>query len=279
MERQGIGVETDPIAVFGDVLRSLRDRSGMSQKDLAGRVYCSASLVSAIELGNKPAKLDLVERMDAALDGGGALVAVWPITTAGTYPSWFTRVAELEREAFKIHEWELKTIPGLVQTPGYARAIMRAARPRDTDEEIERDVTARMERQEIFTADNPPMAWFVLDESVLRRPFGGPNVMRDQLAKLEKLSNDPNIVIQVMPFSATSHPGMEGPLRILEFMDSPPIWYTEGWFTGRIAETREEIASAMTSFDLIRASALSPDESIQVIGEIRRSEYGSPDLD
>lgn len=267
-------METDPIVVFGNVLRSLREKAGVSQKDLAARVYCSASLISAIENGTKPAKLDLVERLDGELGASGALIAVWPITTTGTYPSWFARVAELEREAFKIHEWEIRSVPGLLQTAGYTRAIMRSARPRDTDEAIERDVTARIERQEIFTSEHPPMAWFVVDESVLHRPFGGPLVMRDQLAKLEKLANDPDVVIQVMPFASISHPGMEGPLRILEFRDSLPIWYTEGWFTGRIAETRDEIASAMTAFDLIRASALSPVESLQVIAEIRSSEYG-----
>ena len=115
-------------------------------------------------------------------------------------PSWFARVAELEGQAFKIHEWELRIIPGLLQTPDYARAIMRAVRPRDDDETIERDVTARISRQEIFSAADPPMAWFVLDESILRRPFGGPHIMRDQLAKLEKMSQDTNVVIQIMPF-------------------------------------------------------------------------------
>jgi Domain of unknown function (DUF5753) len=98
---------------------------------------------------------------------------VWPITTSGSYPSWFAYVAELEKEAVKIHEWELRIIPGLLQTPDYARALMRAVRPRDSDEKIEADVTARTDRQEIFARDNPPMAWFVLCESILCRPFGG----------------------------------------------------------------------------------------------------------
>ena len=274
-----IPVEADPILVFGSVLRALRERAGLSQKDLAARVYCSPSLVSAIETGTKPAKLDLVERMDTELSTGGALSSVWPITAGGTYPSWFARVAELEGQAFKIHEWELRIIPGLLQTPDYARAIMRAVRPRDDDETIERDVTARISRQQIFSSDDPPMAWFVMDESILHRPFGGPHIMRDQLAKLEKMSQDTNVVIQIMPLSATSHPGMEGPLRILEFKESPSVWYTEGWYSGRSTETRDEVSSAMTCFDLIRASALAPDESMRVIATIRSEHYGSADVD
>jgi transcriptional regulator with XRE-family HTH domain len=273
VETQVAVVETNPVLVFGSVLRALREKARLSQRDLAGRVYCSASLISAIEIGAKPAKLDLVERIDHALNAGGALVKVWPITTTGNYPSWFALVAELEKEASKIHEWELRIIPGLVQSPDYTRALMRAGRPCDSDEKIEADVNARLERQEIFSKDSPPMSWFILDESILHRPIGGSRVMRNQLIKLEKMAEQVKVVIQVMPFTATDHPGVEGPLRILEFPDSPPIWYTEGWYSGRMAETKDEVSSAMTCFDIIRASALPPGESMRMIAEVRCSKY------
>lgn len=266
-------METDPVLVFGSVLRTLREQAGLSQRELADRVYCSPSLISAVELGSKPAKLDLVERIDATLNANGMLLKVWPITTTGSYPSWFAYVAELEREASKIHEWELRIVPGLLQTPEYARTLMRVVRPRDSDEKIEADVNARMARQEIFSQAEPPMAWFVLDESILHRPFGGKHVMRDQLVKLEKLAEQTNVIVQVMPFAATGHPGVEGPLRILEFLESPPVWYTEGWYSGRMAETKAEVSSAMTCFDLIRASALAPNESLQYLARIRCSNY------
>lgn len=272
-------METNPVQVFGSVLRTLREQAGLSQRDLAMRVYCSASLISAIELGTKPAKLDLVERLDATLNASGVLLKVWPITTTGGYASWFAYVAELEKEACKIHEWELRTVPGLLQTPDYARALMRAVRPRDSDEKIENSVNLRIERQEIFSRDEPPMAWFVLDESVLHRPLGSGYVMRNQLIKLEKMAEQTNVVVQVMPFDATEHPGSEGPLRILEFSDSAPVWYTEGWYSGRMAETKEEVSSAMTCFDLIRASALPPSESLKMIAQVRCSKYEKESLD
>lgn len=97
--------------------------------------------------------------------------------------------------------------------------------------------------------------------------------MRNQLIKLEKMAEQTNVVIQVMPFAATGHPGVEGPLRILEFLESPPVWYSEGWYSGRMAETKDEVSSAMTCFDLIRASALPPSESLQVIAEVRSGKY------
>jgi hypothetical protein len=212
-----------------------------------------------------------VERIDAELDARGLILAVLPVTSLGGYPSEF--VAAQEAEASKIHDWEPRTVPGLLQTPDYARSVMRAARPRDTDEDIEKDVISRAARQEIFRRDYPPMAWFVIDESVLYRPFGGSTVMREQLATLIKLSHEPSIVIQVMRFSAIGHPGTEGPLRVIEFTDHDPIWYTEGWYSGRMTEAKGEVSEAMTYFDLIRASALSPDASLRLIVKVRDTRY------
>jgi transcriptional regulator with XRE-family HTH domain len=272
-------VETNPVKVFGNVLRAVREKAGLSQRELADRVYCSASLISAVENSTKPAKLDLVKRIDDALNAGGAIIEVWPITTNGNYPEWFALVAELEKEANKVHEWELRTIPGLLQTPDYARALMRAGRPQDSDEKIEADVNARLERQEIFSREARLIAWFILDESILYRMVGCNRIMRDQLIKLEKMAEQTSVVIQVMPFTAMGHPGVEGPLRILEFPDSAPVWYSEGWYTGRMAETKAEVSSAMTCFDLIRASAMPPSESMRTIAEVRCSKYEKADVD
>jgi transcriptional regulator with XRE-family HTH domain len=278
VETGGIAVETDPILVFGRLLKALRERAGMSQKQLADAVHYSASFISAIETGTKPAKLDLVRRLDQALGAGGALVAVWPITTVGAYPSWFARIAELEAEAVKIHEWELRYIPGLLQTAEYARELMRADRPRynlgDDDDSIERDVAARMERQEILARDIPPRAWFVIDESVLHRIIGSAAIMVKQLEHLEAMAEMTSIIIQVLPFSVRCHSGGAGPLKVLEFSDAPTVGYTEGRWSGRVIEAYDEMAVAMSHFDLIRASALPPEESVKFIAEFRSKEYG-----
>jgi hypothetical protein len=113
----------------------------------------------------------------------------------------------------------------------------------------------------------------VIDESVLYRPFGGRDVMRDQLLKLEKMAARPNFVIQVMRFSAMGHPGMEGPLKLMEFTDSAPIMYHSGWNVGRMTEDKEEVAAAIVHFDLIRASALSPEQSLRFISKVRAARY------
>jgi transcriptional regulator with XRE-family HTH domain len=278
VETGDIAVETDPILVFGKLLKALRERAGMSQKQLADIVHYSASLISAIETGTKPAKLDLVRQLDQALNAGGALIAVWPITTVGTYPAWFARIAELEVDAVKIHEWELRYVPGLLQTEEYARELMRAERPRynlgDDDDSIEHDVEARMKRQEALAGDSPPRTWFVIDESVLHRVIGGSAVMARQLQHLETMAEMTNIIIQILPFSVKSHSGGTGPLKILEFSDAPTIGYTEGRGAGRVIESYDEVAIATSHFDLIRASALPPEESVRFIAELRSGKYG-----
>jgi len=279
VETGGKAVETDPVLVFGKVLKALRERAGMSQKQLADMVNYSGSFISAIENGTKPAKFSLVQRLDQVLSAGGALIAVWPITTVGAYPSWFAQVAELEAEATKIHEWEMRYIPGLLQTADYAREVMCANRPRpaksgDDDESIECDVATRIERQDILTRDDPPRVWFILEESVLYRLFGSPAVMAKQLEHLESVAELNNVIIQILPLDATGHSGAEGPLKIIEFSDSPSLGYTEGRWSGRIIETKEEFALAMSHFDLIRASALPPKRSLERIAEVRSSRYG-----
>jgi transcriptional regulator with XRE-family HTH domain len=277
--RGRIADEADPAELFANVLRALRNRAGLSQVDLAEKVYCSASLLSGIETGVKRAQMETVKRLDEALDAGGALIHVWATTAAGTYPSWFAQVAELEAQAVKIHEWEMRFIPGLLQTADYARAMMRSHRPRtprsgDDDESIERDVTTRIDRQAILTRDDPPRVWFVIDEFVLHRLFGGAAVMAKQLEHLESMAEFNNVIIQILPPDATGHPGAEGPLKIIEFPDAPAVGYTEGRWSGRVIETRTMFDLAMSHFDLIRAAALPPGKSIERISEIRSSKYG-----
>jgi transcriptional regulator with XRE-family HTH domain len=270
----GTAIVESAVKVFGQVVKVHRERAGLTQKQLAKVVFCSDSLISAIENGTKPAKADLVGRIDKELDAGGVILTVHPITGLGGYPSEF--VASQEAEAVKIQDWDARIVPGLAQTESYARAVISAARSMATVEELDANVAIRLQRQEVLSRSAPPapLAWLVIDESVLYRPFGGRDVMRDQLLKLERMTAMPNVVVQVMRFSATGgHPGMEGPLKLMEFTDSAPIMYHSGWNVGRITEDKEEVAAAITHFDLIRASALSPGQSLRFISKVRAARY------
>ncbi len=233
---------------------------------------CSQPLISGLERGTKMTKREQIGLIDHALGARGKLLALWPIMASGGASA--ERIADLEAEATAIHDWENRVVSGLLQTPDYARAVTRAGFAMASTEKIEAISGKRIRRQEILTKSEPPLTWFVLDECVLNRPYGGKHVMREQLQKLESLAEQPNIVIQVMESSATHHPGGEGPLRIMEYRDSASIWYTDGWNeTGRVTEDREEVAQAMTSFNLIRASALPPEHSTEFISTVRIQRY------
>jgi hypothetical protein len=186
-----------------------------------------------------------------------------------TYPPWFYPVIALEGKAVAIHEWEMRGVPGLLQTEDYARAVIRAGEPKSTSETVERAVTARMERQKILAGDDPPMVWDVLHEGVLRHVIGGPAVMAAQLDKLIELAEQPGIVIQVLPFSAHQNPGANGPIMIFEFSDAPTICYAECYGGGRIVEATAEVMDLVMIVNMIRASALSPQDSLALLREIR----------
>jgi len=172
-----------------------------------------------------------------------------------------------------INDWDDRLVPGLLQTPDYARAVMRAGLPRASDEEIADAVETRVNRQSAFTKPNRPLGWFVLGQSVLHRPFGGREIMRDQLIKIEESAGQPHFTIQVMRLSTVDHPGSKGPLRVMEFPDNSPIWCTEGSSSGRMTESKDEVASAIADFNLIRACALSPGESVKLIGKVREARH------
>ena len=266
-------MEINPAKRAGNVLRMLREDSGKTQADLAREAQSSATMISYLENGEKAATGDLITRIGRALGHERALAEIWGFTTTSGFTTTKEILATYEIEAAKIHAWENRVVPGLLQTPDYARAVIQAARPRDARDLIDKDADERIDRQEVLSGGRLLAAWFILDESVLLRPFGGKEVMHGQLLQLESLAEQPNVTIQVMPFAVVRHPGLEGPLRVMEFMDSEAIWYTEAWSSGRLADTKDEVMPAMANFDLIRGSALSPEQSIEFIAQVRESHY------
>ena len=157
-------------------------------------------------------------------------------------------------------------MPGLLQTEDYARALLRSVRQGNGDG-LERQVQARLERKAILFGDEPVALWYVLDESILRRMVGGPDVMRDQLDSL--IESAASMVLQVLPFTTSDQPGADGPITVYEFADAPTVCYTECYSGGRIVEGRAEVAGLMTIVNLLRASALPPRESLELTRQIR----------
>jgi transcriptional regulator with XRE-family HTH domain len=263
--------EHSPVKIAGEVLRSLREAARLTQAELAEKAYCSQSLISGLERGTKTTGKKTIDLIDHAVGANGLIIKIWPVTESG----WQSpeSLADIEAKAAVINDWDERLIPGLLQTPDYARAVMRAGLPRASEEEIAEATKTRMDRQGVFTKANRPLGWFVLGQSVLYRPFGGREIMRDQLIRIEEAARQPHFTIQVMRLSSVQHPGSKGPLRVMEFSDNSPVWYTEGSSSGRMTEVRDEVASAMADFNLIRASALSPEESVRLIEKVRKARY------
>ena len=205
------------LAFFGAELRRRRSAAGMSQEQLGHAVNYSAALVGRVEVGERVPGPDFARRCDEVLDSGGLFAHLRESMNSDVhaYPTWFREFVEREREAASIREFNALAVPGLLQTEEYARALFRACKPADSDEEIGQHVAARLERQAILDRPKPPMLWAVVDEGVLRRPVGGPETFCRQLTHLARVGKRPGIVFQVMPFSAGAHAGLLGEFILL----------------------------------------------------------------
>jgi len=193
----------------------------------------------------------------------------WWQSYSGAVPSAYANFIGLEAEAATIRAYEPELFPGLLQTADYARAVIRAGRPADTAEEIGRRVEVRLERQEVLTrtVPPPPKVSVVLNEGVLARRVGGPEVMRAQIEHLMRERDRANIVIQILPFSSGEHPAMVGPFTMLTFLDpaDPGVVNVENVMGSLALEKPEEIRSYEEVWGAIQAKAVSPGDSRAVM--------------
>lgn len=256
------------LAYFGSELRRYRIGAGLSQERLGEIIVYTGALVGMIETAKRTPTREFAERCDAALNTDGALARLWPLVNRGNFPSWFRGFVELEASATKIQSFEIMAVPGLLQIAGYARAMLQAGRHPDVDVLV----TARLDRQRILSRPTPPLLWVVLDEGVLRRRIGSASVMRDQLKRLVQIAASPRIVLQVLPYDAGAHAGLDGPLTILSFAKDQDVAYVEALGSGQLVTRPEDVDRCQLVFDLVRAAALSPEASAEVIAAMIEEE-------
>ena len=267
---------------LGSELRKLREDHSIKLEEVAERLGVAASTLSRIETGKAPTKsvyLTAMLEMYGVTDPAQRQVLVdmareghrkgWWSVYDDVLPTGFGIYVGLEAEAAGLRSFEGEVVQGLFQTPDYARAILREVQVRDTDEQVERLVDLRMKRQEVLDRNPPLDVWMILDEAVIRRTIGGPGVMRDQLARLVEASRKPNVTLQVLPFSTGSHAGLRGPFSILEFPEraDPDVAYVESVAGIIYLEKEREVRTAAEAFDRLRAAALSPGQSTDLIIE------------
>ena len=221
----------NPLKVFGAMLAYYRNRIGMTPEQLGARVYLSGSQIRKVEAGTRTPSEDLAKACEAIPELGcnGALTELYEILSVHlrrrAYPGWFAGWPDKEAQARRLRSFQPLVVPGLLQTETYARAIL-STRMGATREELDDAVAGRMERQRILEREHPPELWVILDEAVLRRPVGGPDVMREQLARLVEAGQRPNIAIQVVPFGAGAHEGLRGGAFVVADFDGAATSHT-----------------------------------------------------
>jgi hypothetical protein len=199
------------------------------------------------------------------LDTGGRFARLLRRVLTEALPDWFQGAAAEEAQAMRIRTYQCQVVDGLVQTEEYARALIRAAQPRASQDRIEALVAARMARQSIFRGENPPYFWTILDEAVLRRPIGGPEVMAVQLERLLKESASPNATVQILPYSAGAHAATDGSFTLWSYPDRPDVLYVEGLSTATLREGVTDVENARLTYDLLQAAALPSEQSADMI--------------
>ncbi|MFJ7590830.1 Scr1 family TA system antitoxin-like transcriptional regulator [Streptomyces sp. NPDC097617] len=261
-ETDGPDPTSSLLAFFGSELLRIRTEAGWSQAKTAHKAHTTQSMLSKVESAQRVPSEDLVHDLDEAFGTGGHFGRLHPLVIRYAYPKWFLPFIELERDATSMRVFESQILPGLLQTEEYARAMLSAVRPDNLDDLV----AARISRQDILERETPPRLWCVVDEHALLRPIGGAGVMRAQLEHLLKASEKPRTVIQVIPTNVPAHAGLAGPFTILGFNEGPDVLYVDGFGQGRIALDMTEVAEAARSYDLLRAVALSPDATADLIG-------------
>jgi transcriptional regulator with XRE-family HTH domain len=267
---------------LGSELRRLREDHSIKLEEVAERLGVAASTLSRIETGKAPTKsvyLTAMLEMYGVTDPAQRQVLVdmareghrkgWWSVYDDVLPTGFGIYVGLEAEAAGLRAFESDAVQGLFQTPDYARAILREVQVRDTDEQVERLVDLRMKRQEVLERNPPLDVWMILDEAVVRRTIGGPGVMAGQLARLVEESKKPNVTLQVLPFETGSHAGLRGPFSILEFPEraDADVAYVESVAGIIYLEKEREVRTCAEAFDRLRAAALSPGQSSDLIFE------------
>jgi transcriptional regulator with XRE-family HTH domain len=256
------------------MVRFHRERAGLSRQEVARQISKSVSLLQAIELGERTATLQVTGDLERVIRAGGALLQLREEMSEGlsyqAFPGWFQKWAYREAEAARLRLYEPIVLPGMVQTEKYGRAIF-AARFGITPDEIEDEVALRLKRQEILTRDKPPALWIILDEWVLRRPVGGPQVMLEQINRLIELAKQPHISIEIIPADTGAHTGMSGSFAIADFADAPSVAYQEGAVRGQRVEERDDVASLELKWDTLRGVTLPRAASLKVLEEAAKS--------
>jgi transcriptional regulator with XRE-family HTH domain len=269
--------------VLGLRLRELRERAGCSFAEAAAALSVNTTTVRRMEKAEVGLKPPYVEKLlktygipEPEVSAFLNLVEEanrpgWWHRFRDVLPSWFSLYVSLEGEASLIRAYEPHCVPGLLQTEDYARVLLRTGFPHADERELERRVALRMERQELLRRPDAPRLWVILEEQVLRRQVGEPEVMREQIDRLIEATRHPNVTLQIIRFTAGPHPGMSGPFQLFRFdiPELPDIVYSESLTGATYHDERPDTAAYLEALDRMGAQAAPAPHTEGILGEIR----------
>ncbi|WP_121432617.1 helix-turn-helix domain-containing protein [Actinomadura pelletieri] len=242
------------LIAFGKALRRYRTATGLSQERLAAKLGVTTQYVSLVELGRTRCTFEFATATDGALGTNGELQELWrDLVMDAAYPTWFDWPT-VESEASELTEYSLTVVPGLLQTPAYANAILHG------DKEA---VDARLKRQEILRREKPPALTVLLDEAVLYRETGTKEIMREQLEYLISMAG-PNLTIQIVP-NRGEHAGNSGAFVVATLQDRSEVAYVESGYRGLTLSEPDALATIAKTLRELRSLALPMAASIELI--------------
>jgi transcriptional regulator with XRE-family HTH domain len=265
---------------LGKQLRELRERARLTTEDVGLQLDCSPSTISRMEGGKVGIRRSTLERLLEIyeVDDREHIETLIALAKEGKTRGWFARYGDLpssysryiglESNAVEMRDYEALVVPGMLQTEEYTRALLVAASPGESEDSVQAHVSARRERQGLLNRPENPLQFIaVLDESVIRRLIGGPDIMRSQLKHLADMGRARNVTIQILPFTGGAYAGMAGSFAVLKFQGAPSVVYAEA-MAGDIYQEAGDVQRYHDVFESLRAAALSPFESIKMIEQV-----------
>ncbi|RVU24331.1 XRE family transcriptional regulator [Streptomyces antnestii] len=260
---------------YGEWLKAQREAAGLTQQDLATSAVMTRSHIAHIEAGRRVPSKEDARRLDRALNTGNVLSSFLPEDDVAA-ADYFEAVRVLEQQAVMIREFALAYFPGILQTERYARALLGTAFPPVSEEECDRRVVTRLERARILEDPVTPVVWALLDETLLRRPVTGEDVMAEQVMHVVRLAETGRIRVHVMPFGGGHHPLVDSMLTLMWFEDQPPLAYSEGGGTGKLHDSPSMVRKLQHRYDLALSNAMPLKDSLALLRATAK-EYGHHD--
>jgi transcriptional regulator with XRE-family HTH domain len=250
----------------GALVAHYRKKARLSQEGLAEQVNLHVDTVASIEQGRLALQPHRAEQFDEVLDTGGALaVLLEKLPVRDRVVQFAQGLVDHEQEAVGILSYETQLIPGLLQTPDYCRAVFDYRYPALASETAEQWVQARMERQLIWQRERPPVGHFILEESILRRQVGGPDVMRAQIRQILEYTEPIHMSVQIMPMDRMPHAGLAGPMTLLETPEHERLVYLEVQRASFMIDDPDEVSDYHLKYGMLRSQALSTGESERLL--------------